>query len=104
MVADMRPLSGSPARKILVECTKCGLLVQYDRDAMLAAGGDRTLGELLDSSRGGTVARWSTGRGFSPYQKCGASLLRNCPRCLRRRGGVNQSGARYCVCEFPAEA
>ena len=75
MVADMRPLSGFPARKILVECTKCGLLVQYDRDAMLAAGGDRTLGELLDSYRAAAGCALVDRPGFSPYQKCGASFF-----------------------------
>jgi hypothetical protein len=39
---------------------------------MLAAGGDRTLGELLDSIARRNGCALVDRPGFSPYQKCGA--------------------------------
>ncbi len=42
-------LSDYPAAKFVVACLKCRLRVQYDRAAMLSAGGDRPLPDLLNS-------------------------------------------------------
>ena len=42
-----RRLSSHPYRKILVTCARCNLRVQYDRDGLLMAGGDRGLTDLL---------------------------------------------------------
>ena len=43
---DVVMLSAYPAGKVILACDKCGLNVQYDKAAMLAAGGDRALPEL----------------------------------------------------------
>ena len=40
-------LSSYPGAKIVVACDKCGMRAQYDKAAMLAAGGDRPLTILL---------------------------------------------------------
>jgi hypothetical protein len=42
-------LSKYPAAKIIVECDKCGLRVQYDQLEMLEVGGDRPLPDLLSA-------------------------------------------------------
>lgn len=39
-------LSAYPADKLILECPKCGLHVQYDKAQMLAVGGDRGLPDL----------------------------------------------------------
>lgn len=45
---DAVPLSAYPADKLILECPKCGLRVQYDKAAMLQAGGDRGLPALRE--------------------------------------------------------
>jgi len=45
---DVPMLSSYPADKIVAACSKCGLRKQFDKVAMLKAGGDRPLGLLLD--------------------------------------------------------
>ncbi|MCO6050815.1 hypothetical protein NGM99_13610 [Mesorhizobium sp. RP14(2022)] len=42
-------ISDYPEPKIKVSCEKCGRRAQYDRDAMIKAGGDRRLLDLLDA-------------------------------------------------------
>jgi len=44
-------LKDYPAAKIIVSCGKCALRVQYDKQAMLRAGGDRPLTHLHDDIR-----------------------------------------------------
>jgi len=63
-------LSEFPSDKIVVTCDKCGLRKQYDREAMLYAGGDRTLAHLLDEivERVGCTKN----QNFSVYDRCGA--------------------------------
>lgn len=39
-------LADYPAAKVIVSCSECGWRVQYDRQAMLDAGGDRPLTTL----------------------------------------------------------
>lgn len=39
-------LSDYPAPKLIMSCELCGWRVQYDKQAMLDAGGDRSLPEL----------------------------------------------------------
>ncbi|TIO62924.1 hypothetical protein [Mesorhizobium sp.] len=41
-------LADYPAPKIVVECAVCSWRVQYDKKAMLDAGGDRPLTYLID--------------------------------------------------------
>lgn len=41
-------LSSYPSDKIVVACKKCGMRKQFDKAAMLRAGGDRPLTLLLD--------------------------------------------------------
>lgn len=41
-------LADYPAPKVIVECELCEWRVQYDRQAMLDAGGDRPLTYLID--------------------------------------------------------
>jgi len=43
-----RRISNYPTEKIRVSCERCGLKKQYDREAMIKVGGDRTLVNLLD--------------------------------------------------------
>ena len=43
-----RRISDYPNEKIHFSCQKCGRTRQYDRDAMIQKGGDRTLAQLLD--------------------------------------------------------
>jgi len=66
----MSMLSEFPSDKIIVSCDKCGMRKQYDRDAMVRAGGDRTLALLLDA----IVARIGCTRTntFNIYDRCGA--------------------------------
>lgn len=66
----MPMLSEFPAQKVLITCDKCGMRKQYDRDAMVKAGGDRTLAHLLDE----IVARAGCTRinTLSVYDRCGA--------------------------------
>jgi hypothetical protein len=40
-------LSQYPAQKVRVGCGRCGVSAKYDRDELIAAGGDRTLPLLL---------------------------------------------------------
>jgi hypothetical protein len=40
-------LSSYPEAKVIVACDKCGMRAQFDKAAMLAAGGDRPLTILL---------------------------------------------------------
>ena len=40
-----RRLSSNLSRKVLLTCARCNLRVQYDRDGLLLAGGDRGLAE-----------------------------------------------------------
>lgn len=63
-------LSEFPSDKVIVSCDKCGLRKQYDKDAMLLAGGDRTLALLLDE----IVARVGCpkAKSLSVYDRCGA--------------------------------
>ncbi len=63
-------LSEFPSDKIIISCEKCGLRKQYDRDAMLHAGGDRTLARLLEE----IVARIGCPKvnTLSIYDRCGA--------------------------------
>ena len=67
-------LSGYPARKIRVGCDKCGLDVQYDRDGLLAAGGDRPLGDLLNSIARRHGCALIDRPAVTPYNKCGAKF------------------------------
>ncbi len=64
-------LSSYPADKIVVSCAKCGMRKQYDKAAMLKAGGDRKLTYLLDD-----IARRSgctkLEQGADIYDRCGA--------------------------------
>jgi hypothetical protein len=62
-------LSGYPARKIHDACDKCNLSVQYDRDALLEADGDRTLSHLTAIARRHACALVYR-PGFSPYNRC----------------------------------
>ncbi|AWC23698.1 hypothetical protein ASC75_08085 [Aminobacter sp. DSM 101952] len=66
----MPTLSEYPSEKVIVSCEKCGMWKQYDRDAMVRAGGDRTLAHLLDD----IVARAGCTRNqnFNVYDRCGA--------------------------------
>ncbi|WP_131922186.1 hypothetical protein [Aminobacter aminovorans] len=63
-------LSEFPSDKVIVSCDKCGMRKQYDRDAMVRAGGDRTLTHLLDEiiARIGCTAN----KTFNIYDRCGA--------------------------------
>lgn len=63
-------LSEFPSDKIIVCCDKCGMRKQYDRDAMVKAGGDRTLAHLLDA----IILRIGCTRinTVSIYDRCGA--------------------------------
>lgn len=63
-------LSEFPSDKVIISCEKCGLRKQYDRDAMLHAGGDRTLAHLLDE----IVERVQCpkAKSVSIYDRCGA--------------------------------
>ena len=72
VMTDMPTLSTFPAHKVRVACDKCKLSVQYDRDAMLAAGGDRTLASLLDAiARRHGCERIGRVR-VNIYDRCGA--------------------------------
>jgi hypothetical protein len=82
---NMPRLSGYPARKILVACQKCDLRVQYDRNAMLAVGGDRTLGELLDSVARRHGCALDDKPGVNVYDKCGANFP-ELPKLLKAAG------------------
>ena len=64
-----RRLSSYPYRKILVTCARCNLRVQYDRDALLMAGGDRGLPDLLTqvAEKKGCPA---LSRGADVYDRC----------------------------------
>ena len=62
-------LSSYPADKVVAACDKCGLRKQFDRAAMLRAGGDRPLGLLLDE-----IAR----RGNCPKQRNTADIYDRC--------------------------
>lgn len=66
----MPQLSEFPSDKVIISCEKCGMRKQYDRDAMLRAGGDRTLAHLLDE----IVARVGCPKAnsLSVYERCGA--------------------------------
>ncbi|CAI2934991.1 hypothetical protein [Aminobacter niigataensis] len=66
----MPMLSEFPSEKVIVSCEKCGMWKQYDRDAMVRAGGDRTLAHLLDD----IVARIGCPKAnsLSVYDRCGA--------------------------------
>ena len=66
----MPMLSEFPSDKVVISCDKCGLLKQYDRDAMLHAGGDRTLAHLLDEivERVGCTKNQNR----NVYDRCGA--------------------------------
>lgn len=63
-------LSEFPSNKVVVSCEKCRMRKQYDRDAMLRAGGDRTLAHLLEE----IVARIECPKvnTFSIYDRCAA--------------------------------
>ncbi|CAI2932459.1 conserved protein of unknown function [Aminobacter niigataensis] len=63
-------LTEFPSDKVIVSCEKCGLRRQYDRDAMVRTGGDRTLAHLLDE----IVARVGCPKAnsLSVYERCGA--------------------------------
>ncbi|RVC47557.1 hypothetical protein EN781_00015 [Mesorhizobium sp. M4A.F.Ca.ET.090.04.2.1] len=41
-------LADYPADKIIVECEQCGWRAQFDKAAMIEAGGDRPMTHLLD--------------------------------------------------------
>jgi hypothetical protein len=45
---DAVMLSAYPADKIILTCDKCGMHIQYDKAAMLKAGGDRGLPGLRE--------------------------------------------------------
>ncbi|AWC22044.1 hypothetical protein CO731_01500 [Aminobacter sp. MSH1] len=63
-------LSEYPSDKVIISCEKCGMRKQYDRDAMVRTGGDRTLAHLLDE----IVARVGCPKAssLSVYDRCGA--------------------------------
>ena len=64
-----RRLSSYPYRKILLTCARCNLRVQYDRDALLMAGGDRGIPDFLTqvAERNGCPA---LSRGADVYDRC----------------------------------
>ena len=66
----MPMLSEFPSEKVIISCEKCGMWKQYDRDAMVRTGGDRTLAHLLDE----IVARVGCpkAKSLSVYDRCGA--------------------------------
>jgi hypothetical protein len=79
-LTDMPMLSTFPARKVRVACDKCRLNVQYDRNGLLAAGGDRTLASLLDD----IVRRHGCGRRLDRervniFDRCGARFSELAP-------------------------
>lgn len=63
-------LSAYPAGKVIVACEKCGRRVQYDKQAMLDAGGDRPLPHLLIE----IIRRMGCDkiRSTNIYDRCGA--------------------------------
>jgi hypothetical protein len=63
-------LSEFPSQKVIVSCEKCGLRRQYDRNAMVRTGGDRTLAHFLDE----IVVRVGCPKAnsLSFYERCGA--------------------------------
>lgn len=69
--------------KVIVSCEKCGIWKQYDRDAMVRTGGDRTLAHLLDEivARAGCTKNQT----LSVYDRCGAKY----EDLLRLMGGGN---------------
>lgn len=79
----MTMLSEYPSDKVIVSCEKCGMWKQYDRDAMVRTGGDRTLAYLLDE----IVARagCTKNQNLSVYDRCGAKY----EDLLRLMGGGN---------------
>lgn len=57
---------------MVVACAKCGLRMQYDKAAMLEAGGDRKLTYLLDEIvRRGGCSKMDAGPNI--YDRCGAA-------------------------------
>ena len=81
-------LSSYPEAKIIVACDKCGMRAQYDKAAMLAAGGDRPLTILLKE----IARRKGCTKLDSPhaYDQCRAMYANILPRANayeRARGG-----------------
>jgi hypothetical protein len=72
MVYGARMLSQFPGRKIRVACEKCPLTAQYDRDAMLASGGDRPLPGLLDEIARRMGCPRMDNPGVNSWDKCQA--------------------------------
>ena len=80
-------LSSYPAHKILASCDKCGLRKQFDKSAMLKAGGDRPLGLLLDdiAVRANCPKRKATA---DIYDRCGILY----PELVRLMAAARASG------------
>lgn len=64
-------LSSYPATKVMVHCDVCGMRVQYDKQAMLAKGGDRRLLDLLDEIRQRKACP-KMEAGIDPFDRCRA--------------------------------
>jgi hypothetical protein len=87
MPAGAHLLSQYPARKVRVGCGRCGMSAKYDRDELIAVGGDRPLPLLLNqvAKRKGCPRAGKVGE----YDRCGA-VFPELPRLLRDRDEASQ--------------
>lgn len=66
-------LSQYPAEKVELSCAKCAIRVRYDRDACLAAGGDRDSRDFLNS-----VAQRHGCKGHYPFIYQRVDVIHRC--------------------------
>ena len=65
---ERRPVAEWATVAFLVTCARCNLRVQYDRDGLLMAGGDRGLTDLLTHRAEGLPC--AVPRGADVYDRC----------------------------------
>jgi hypothetical protein len=82
MPAGAHLLSQYPARKVRIGCGRCGMSAKYDRDELIAVGGDRSLPLLITqiARRKGCPRTGKVGE----YDRCGA-VFPELPQLLRER-------------------
>lgn len=60
MPAGAHLLSQYPVRKVRVGCGRCGLSAKYDRDELIAVGGDRPLPLLNQIAKRKGLPHWKS--------------------------------------------